>query len=91
MQMINKLFGLIILLLIALPAEAITITSKHVVKGLIYDSEKKQYDVFLLNQDGIFVADDKFFKCMEKSLQNKKFAQISYDSKDLKITACLNE
>lgn len=91
MQMMNKLFFVFMLFLIALPAEAITITSKHVVKGLIYDSEKKQYDVFLLNQDGIFVATDKFFKCMEKSIQNKKPAQISYDSKNLKITACLNE
>lgn len=79
------------LALMTFSSEVHALTKNHLVTRLKYESEKKYYEVILLNQDGVFKSDDKFFKCLEKSLQEKKPAKISYEAMGLKITDCSNE
>lgn len=67
---------------------AMAITRDFKVTRLQYDTDKKIYDIVFLNQDGIFISGDDHYKCLEKSLKEKKAVKISYDMKNLKVTAC---
>ncbi len=78
------------LLLVSFSLYAKTDTENYIVKSLRYDTDKKRYDVILSNQDGIFTSEDKYYKCLEKSLMDKKSAKITYNLSNLKITDCSN-
>ena len=60
------------------------------VTGLKYNDQKKYYEVSFVLMAGVYKADEKFFKCLQKSLETKKTAKVTYEPMGLKITGCEN-
>ena len=57
-------------------------------KYFFLNSEKKYYETSLRLMAGVYKADEKFVNCLQKSLENKKTAKITYEAMGLKITNC---
>ncbi len=64
------------------------ITDNFVVTKIILNEEKKYYETSLELMAGIYKADESFVKCLQKSLEKKKAAKITYEAMGLKITSC---
>ncbi len=64
------------------------ITMDFVTTKLSYNAEKKYYETTFQMMAGIYKADEKFFKCLQKSLQTKKEIKVSYEPMGLMITDC---
>lgn len=64
------------------------ITMDFVTTKLSYKAEKKYYETTFQMMAGVYKAEDKFFKCLQKSLQTKKEVKVSYEPMGLMITDC---
>lgn len=64
------------------------ITDHFVVTKMSYNEEKKYYETSFELMAGIYKADEKFVKCLQKSLEIKKPAKVSYEAMGLKIMSC---
>lgn len=65
-----------------------TITDNFIVTKVFLNKAKKHYEVSLTLMAGIYKADEKFVSCLQKSLESKKEAKITYEAMGLKITDC---
>ncbi|MBC7714768.1 MAG: hypothetical protein H7177_15585 [Rhizobacter sp.] len=85
-----KIFLILILFLVVFSSSAFskTLTHDYQVTGLTFNAEKKYYEVTFVIEAGIYKADEKFFKCLQKSLEKKKLAKVTYEPMGLKITDC---
>lgn len=84
----KRIFYLLCIMISLYSLSAWGITKDYEVNRLQYNREKKNYDVYFVNQDGVFISDDVHYKCLEKSLKEKKKVKISYEMKNLKVTEC---
>lgn len=78
----------LISLLFSFTAFSGVIKKSFTVTKLRYNSDKKYYDVDFLNQAGIYKADEKWFKCLQQSLEKKLAAKVEFNPMGLKISNC---
>lgn len=83
-----KTFILSFIVMFSTAVHAKPITMDFVATKLSYNSEKKYYEITFQMMAGIYKADEKFLKCLQKSLQNKKEVKVSYEPMGLIITDC---
>lgn len=55
---------------------------------LSYNTQKKYYETTFQMMAGIYKAEEKFFKCLQKSLHSKKEIKVSFEPMTLMITDC---
>lgn len=67
---------------------AAKLTHKLQATQIKYNEVSKLYDVSFMIRAGIYQADEKQIKCLQKSLDNKVEAYIEYEAVGLKITNC---
>lgn len=67
---------------------AMTLTKDFVTTSLRYNTGKKYYETSFVLMAGVYKADEKFFKCLQTSLEKKKPAKVTFEPMGLKITAC---
>ncbi len=69
-------------------ATAATLTFDLTVRKINFNNEKKLYDISFNEMAAVYLADAKFLKCLQKSLDTKKAAKITYLGRELKLTEC---
>ena len=59
-----------------------------VVTKIKHNDEKKYYEISLTLMAGVYKADEKLVGCLQKSLEKRMPAKISYEAMGLKILSC---
>lgn len=83
----KKLFILALFSLSAM-ASTNTLTENFVVTKISLNHEKKYYEVSFVLMAGVYKADKEFVNCLQKSLESKKPAKVTYEAMGLKLTKC---
>jgi hypothetical protein len=85
-----KFFLILSILLISNNLLAKDLTGKFITLQLKYNQEQKYYETSFSQKAGVYKADDKFFKCLQNSLESKKIVNVTYQAMGLKIIGCDN-
>lgn len=79
---------LFVFILVATSAHGKTIDEKVSVRALSFDPNGKDYVVIFFEKAAYYRADQKFFKCLNTSIKQKKQITISYDPIKLVLSNC---
>lgn len=58
------------------------------VQKLVWNDEKKMYEVYFDKSAGVHFADEKMYECLSYSLKNEKLAKIELAGKKLILKSC---
>ena len=64
------------------------ITMDFTVTKITYNEERKYYETKFIMMAGIYKAEEKYLKCLQSSLRNKKEVEVSYEPMGLIISDC---
>lgn len=65
-----------------------TLTKKLTVTAIIFNQDKKYYDLEFKVEAGIYHADEALLSCLQKSLQKQIAVSITYQPMGLKLLKC---
>ena len=58
------------------------------VKKLVWNDEKKMYEVYFDKSAGVHLADEKLYECLSFSLNKERPAKIELEDKKLILKSC---
>ncbi len=85
-----KKFIILVVACSSMNAYSMTLTKEFLTTSLKFNEEKKYYETTFVLMAGIYKANEKDFKCLQKSLETKLSARVTYEPMGLKVTKCEN-